>query len=308
MANPRFSKQLDNHQGNLNESGTKLDYKLDEDISMVRIKDISFKNLDHRHINKELLGLLNEGKKHLKNSNFHKAEDCFREAMRYHEGNSVEVMYLLGICSFHLENYHEAIRLLNSVLLKDDAYRKNVFFFLAIAYKRINDIESAVQILTITIGKSPKNYEALLFRGKLFSREKKYLDAIADFNRCMVLHPTKVAPVVSKGDALRGLMSLEEASELYSEALSKYPEDSNILLKRAHCHLELGKLELSRTDLDEILRLEPCHSEAFFFKGVIFYKCRNFNDALLSFEQAIKHNSSKKATTKALYEIAKIKI
>lgn len=41
---------------------------------------------------------------------------------------------------------------------------------------------------------------------------------------------------------------------------------------------------------------------------MIFYKLHNFNDALLSFEQVIKHNTSKKATTKALYEIAKIKI
>ena len=73
MANARFSKQLDNHQPNLNESGTKLDYKLDEDISMVRIKDISFKNLDHKYFSKELISLINEGRRHLKNSSFHKA-------------------------------------------------------------------------------------------------------------------------------------------------------------------------------------------------------------------------------------------
>ena len=34
----------------------------------------------------------------------------------------------------------------------------------------------------------------------------------------------------------------------------------------------------------------------------------NLNEALLSFEQAIKHNNSRKAVTKSLYEIAKIKI
>ena len=34
----------------------------------------------------------------------------------------------------------------------------------------------------------------------------------------------------------------------------------------------------------------------------------NVNEALLSYEQAIKHNNSRKAVTKALYEITKIKI
>ena len=67
-------------------------------------------------------------------------------------------------------------------------------------------------------------------------------------------------------------------------------------------------MELSKNDLDEILRIEFNNSEAYYFKGIIFYKTRNYNDALLSFEQAIKHNSSKKATTKSLYEIARIKI
>lgn len=40
----------------------------------------------------------------------------------------------------------------------------------------------------------------------------------------------------------------------------------------------------------------------------LFLRIENFNDALLSYEQAIKHNNSKKAVTKSLYEIAKIKI
>lgn len=34
----------------------------------------------------------------------------------------------------------------------------------------------------------------------------------------------------------------------------------------------------------------------------------NYNDAVLAYEQAIKYNTSKKATTKALYEIIKLKI
>jgi tetratricopeptide (TPR) repeat protein len=44
------------------------------------------------------------------------------------------------------------------------------------------------------------------------------------------------------------------------------------------------------------------------FRGLVFYNIRNFNDAILCYEQAIKHNSSKKAVTKSIYEIAKIKI
>lgn len=44
------------------------------------------------------------------------------------------------------------------------------------------------------------------------------------------------------------------------------------------------------------------------FKGLAYSKINNYNDAILSYEQAIKFNTSKKATTKALYEISKLKI
>jgi hypothetical protein len=40
----------------------------------------------------------------------------------------------------------------------------------------------------------------------------------------------------------------------------------------------------------------------------IIYSTDKVNEAILSFEQAIKYNNSRKAVTKALYEIAKIKI
>lgn len=35
---------------------------------------------------------------------------------------------------------------------------------------------------------------------------------------------------------------------------------------------------------------------------------KNYNEAILAFEQAIKFNSSRKATTKSLYEVSKLKI
>lgn len=40
-------------------------------------------------MNKELVSLLNQGKKQLKNSNFNRADECFKEALKYQDGNSV---------------------------------------------------------------------------------------------------------------------------------------------------------------------------------------------------------------------------
>jgi hypothetical protein len=45
---------------------------------------------------------------------------------------------------------------MNIMLSKDNSNLKNVFFFLAISYKRTNNIEAALQILTSAISKNPK--------------------------------------------------------------------------------------------------------------------------------------------------------
>ena len=54
-------------------------------------------------------------------------------------------------------------------------------------------------------------------------------------------------------------------------------------------------------DLNHLIQKAPNHSEAYLFKGVAWAKLRNYNEAILAYEQAIKFNTSRKATTKALY-------
>jgi len=72
----------------------------------------------------------------------------------------------------------------------------------------------------------------------------------------------------------------------------------------------------------KVIEEDPKHSEAYYFKGIVLSKkgivifgkeidgviLGDNNEAILCFEQAIKHNSSIKAVVKALYEIARIKI
>lgn len=75
----------------------------------------------------------------MKNNNFDKAIKVFQECLKK-ENDSIEARYLLGVSAFHLEDYEEAIQALSSVLIKDAYYRKNVYLFLAISYKKVGNI------------------------------------------------------------------------------------------------------------------------------------------------------------------------
>ena len=84
--------------------------------------------------------------------------------------------------------------------------------------------------------------------------------------------------------------------------------DSEVVLKRAIGHIENNCPNEALLDLNRLIQKAPNNSEAFLFKGLAFSKMKNYNEAILAYEQAIKFNSSKKATTKALYEVSKLKI
>ncbi len=80
----------------------------------------------------------------MKNNQFEKAISFFSECLSK-ESNSIELLYLLGVCTFHLEHYEEVIKYLTAVVSQDDQYRKNVYLFLAIAYKKVLMIDEALQ-------------------------------------------------------------------------------------------------------------------------------------------------------------------
>ena len=79
--------------------------------------------------------LMDEARKHMKNNSFEQAIALFQETLCKDEDN-VEALYLLGVSTFHLEDYENCIKCLSNVLMRDDHYRKNVYLFLGIAYKK----------------------------------------------------------------------------------------------------------------------------------------------------------------------------
>lgn len=80
------------------------------------------------------------------------------------------------------------------------------------------------------------------------------------------------------------------------------------MLKRAIGHIQNNCPNEALLDLNRLIQRTPNNSEAYLFKGLAFSKMKNYNEAILAYEQAIKFNSSRKATTKALYEVSKLKI
>lgn len=123
---------------------------------------------------------------------------------------------MLGVCFFHLEDYEEVIKYLSDIIIKDEDYRKNVYLFLAISYKKLQMIDEALLTLSKTLSLYPKYTDALILRAKILAKQKRYYDAIEDLTKCIKYDPKNIQSYISKADCLRNLTQYKEAIKIYS--------------------------------------------------------------------------------------------
>lgn len=131
------------------------------------------------------------------------------------------------------------------------------------------------------------------------------------------IQPKKAIGYIGQAECYRHMNQLKRAAECYSAAILH--EDSmkrQALIKRTLLYIEMKAYDLALEDIEALLEIDATDSEAYYFRGFVQTKKSKapslsqdqIQQALLSFEQSIKHNNSKKAVSKSLYEIARLKI
>ncbi|KRX11228.1 hypothetical protein PPERSA_07753 [Pseudocohnilembus persalinus] len=251
---------------------------------------------------------LQQGKQYFKQNQLQNAIECFQQAISI-DSDNLDSRYLMGVCFLQSLDYNKSISEFNQLLERNKAYKQNVYLLLSIAYKKKNDVNQAINMLGQAIKYFPKYYDAYIYRGKLLVKMKKYEQAVSDFEEAINLDQTKALGYIGKADCLRLLERYKDAIEFYGIAMQIDQAVRKVaLLKRGITYSENNNIEESLQDFQSILDDDPCNSEACYFKGLQYLKLDNKNEANLAFEQAIKHNNSKNAVSKSLYEIAKIKI
>ena len=117
--------------------------------------------------------------------------------------------------------YEKVVQELTQVIGLDQEYRKNVYLFLGIAYKKLFLIEEALLVLGKALNLYPKYLDVLLLRAKILSKQKRFYDSVEDLNKCIKLDPGNIQAYVSKADCLRNLTQFREAINIYTEVMEK---------------------------------------------------------------------------------------
>ena len=113
-----------------------------------------------------------------------------------------------------------------------------------------------------------KSLTAAALGHEAFSKGK-FSEAVAAFDQALHFDPSNSSVIEGKADAYIKQKQFAQASSLYSDALKCRPNDSELLLKRAECNLNLLRYDQAVVDLTEAIEID----EAVKDKGrAIYYR------------------------------------
>lgn len=92
--------------------------------------------------------------------------------------------------------------------------------------------------MTNAINQYPNYIEAYIARGQIYSFQKKWQRALADFQVVLLKQPENGMGHLGNGDALKGLGQYDEAIESYTKVIDDMSCVSQALMKRGLLHLE----------------------------------------------------------------------
>jgi tetratricopeptide (TPR) repeat protein len=91
----------------------------------------------------------------------------FSKSFSLNPGN-YDALFYRAVANLDFGQPHKSIEDLSMLLEKCPDYRKTVYIVMSIAYRRINDYNGALRILSKALGKYPRYTEACIARGQIY--------------------------------------------------------------------------------------------------------------------------------------------
>jgi len=142
-------------------------------------------------------------------------------------------------------------------------------------------------------------------KGESFIGAAKYEDAIAEFEKAILIDPRKPDAYINLGYAYHMSMQTDKAVEIFEQAL-EYAPDNDVLKEnlvsvyetKAGSLASLSDYENALVYFAKIERLAPSHPDLFYNMGLMHYQLKDYREAITYFD---KHIDAKPDDEEVLY-------
>lgn len=158
-----------------------------------------------------------------------------------------------------------------------------------VAYEYIREYEKAIADCNKKMElKKPDRYFPYYNRGRLYLKVGRNKEAIADFNRALVLKPNYYLSFGLRGEAYGNLGDYEKAITDYTHAIMLNPDPLPTYLARGIAYGKLGKSGKAIEEFNRLIERSPKYSDVFYARAKIYIGIGSHDRAIADLSKFIK--------------------
>ena len=195
------------------------------------------------------------------------------------------VEFAKGFYNLHLGRYSQAHRNFNAVITSaPNEY--DAYFGRGTASWRLGNTASAIDDLSNAIDINPKLTPARLQRGELYRSQKRYREALTDYDKVLLQDPHNLAALIGRGSSRHSVGNLEGAISDLKTAVELDNDNADALFYAGTAYTDKQEFQKAIALLEKAKRLTNAphvslaHGRALFFAGRYAEAASNFNEGL----------------------------
>lgn len=209
------------------------------------------------------------------------------------------VVFITALLRFESEDYSEALKRFESILLEEDIStyieQKILYNNIGILYYRQGDLNKSIQSFTKAIELDPEFAYAYDNRGNALDYNGEPEKAILDYNTAIELDPDSSLQYLYYYD--RGLTYMrlgqnEQALNDFNTSIQLNPEFFKAYGNRGNAYWRLKQFENAINDYNKIIETFPNDYRAFSNRGGVYFDTGQYQLAIEDFNIAIKLNET----------------
>ena len=213
------------------------------------------------------------------------AEALYRRTLATRPDHS-DALHLLGVIASQNGRHELSVQLIERAIQRNTS---NPLYYsnLGLSLQALNRSEEALANYDRALILHPEYAEALFNRGVALQKLQRLEEAVKSYDRAVVVRPSYAEALCNRGVALQELGRFADAIESYDRALVVRPNFVEALSNRGNALKAVKRLGDALESYDQALRLRPNHVEVLYNRGNALKDLKRLDDAVESYDRAV---------------------
>eukprot|EP01138_Halocafeteria_seosinensis_P016493 gb/GECG01016824.1/.p1 GENE.gb/GECG01016824.1/~~gb/GECG01016824.1/.p1 ORF type:complete len:1800 (+),score=238.82 gb/GECG01016824.1/:1-5400(+) len=198
-----------------------------------------------------------------------------------------------GICLYQIGEYEKSFTTLKSAVDENETCI-DANHYIGLIHLRKEEFQQALDTFNRVLQADPNFDDSRLERGYVCVTLHRFREAISDFETVFDCHTTNVRLLENYGAALNAIENPEEALEKLGMVRKSGMEGASLSTQLYIAYFALGRFKEAFIEIQKVLERTPDDDLSLWRRGLALLELGRLNDAIDSFMEGLKLNSSNK--------------